>query len=73
MDLFGFLGPLFAKFQDPALVVTTLGCLGLGYLHVVWRREEREDRAKMLEAFNHLVEALNDVKVAIAATTGKAV
>ena len=73
MELFGFLGPLFAKLQDPTVLVLALGCLGLGYLHVVWRREEREDRAKMLEAFTHLVEALNQVKVAIAAVTGKAV
>lgn len=65
--IFGLLG----KIDNVAVLVLSLGCLGLGYLHVVWRREEREDRTKMLEAFNKLVEALNDVKVAIAAATGK--
>ena len=73
MDFLAFLAPLFNKFQDPTVLVLALVCLGMGYLHVVWRREEREDRAKMLEAFNHLVQALNEVKIAIAASTGKAI
>jgi hypothetical protein len=66
-ELFKLLG----KIDNVAILVLALMCLGLGYLHVVWRREEREDRAKMLDAFNKLVEAMNDVKVAIAAATGK--
>lgn len=62
---------LLGKIDNVAILVLSLMCIGLGYLHVVWRREEREDRAKMLEAFNKLVDTLNDVKVAIAAATGK--
>jgi hypothetical protein len=72
MEIFEFLGPLLGKIQDPAVLVPTSGFVFLGYLHIVWRREEREDRQKMMEAFNKLVEALNQVKVAIASVTGKA-
>lgn len=73
MELFTFLAPLFAKFQDPTVLVLALFCFGMGYLHVVWRREEREDRAKMMDAFTKLVDALNQVKIAIAANTGKVI
>lgn len=73
MEIFTFLGPLLGKIQDPAVLVPTAGFIFLGYLHIVWRREEREDRQKMMDAFNKLVEALNQVKVAIASITGKAI
>ena len=71
MEIFTFLGPLLAKLQDPAVLVPTAAFIYSMYLHVVWRREEREDRAKMLEAFNNLSEALYGVKEALAASTGK--
>jgi hypothetical protein len=48
-------------------------CAGLSWAHIVWRKEEREDRAKMLDAFNSIVTALNELRVAIAAMTGKQV
>lgn len=72
MEIFTFLGPLLNKLQDPAAFVPSVLCAFLGYLHVIWRREEREDRQRMMEAFNKLVEALHEVKIAIAAGTGKA-
>lgn len=62
---------LLSKVDNVAVLVLSLGCLGLGYLHVVWRREERADRQAMLESFNKLTEALNEIKVAIAARTGQ--
>lgn len=51
-------------------VLPTIGCGALGYLHVVWRREEREDRKSLLEALGKMTEALNGVKLVIAAKTG---
>jgi hypothetical protein len=63
--------PLLSSLKDVAVLVPTLGCIGLGYLHVIWRREEREDRKSMLEVLNKVTEALNGVKVAIAARTGQ--
>lgn len=70
MEILTFLGPLLSKLQDPAVLVPTAGMVFLGYLHVVWRREEREDRQRMLDTFGQLVEAMNQVKVALAAKTG---
>lgn len=63
--------PLLNHLQNPAVLVPTLGCIGLGYLHIVWRREEREDRKSLLSTMDKVVEALNGVKVALAASTGK--
>ena len=54
----------------PILVLFAM-CMGLGYLHIVWRKEERDDRAKMLDAFNSIVQALNDLRVSHAATLGE--
>lgn len=71
MDILNFLGPLLAKIQDPAVLVPTSLSVFLGYLHIVWRREERADRQKMMDAFHKLVEALNHVKVTIASITGR--
>ena len=65
--------PLLSSLKDVAVLVPTLGCIGLGYLHVVWRREEREDRKSILEVLNKVTEALNGVEIALAANTGKAV
>lgn len=64
--------PLLSKLQDPAILVPILGCIGLGYLLIVSRREDREDRLRSLEMQGKVVEALNGVKVALAALTGKA-
>ena len=62
-----------AKIDNQLILVLLLLCSGLAYLHVVWRKEEREDRQKMLDAFNSIVAALNELRVAIAAMTGKEV
>lgn len=63
--------PLLAQFKDAAIVIPCLGCIGLGYLHVVWRREEREDRKASMEVLNKVIEAMNGVRVALAAKTGQ--
>lgn len=72
MEIFTFLAPLLGKLQDPAVLVPTLGFIFLGYLHVVWRREEREDRRAMLQVVADLTQALNEVRITIAAITGRA-
>lgn len=63
---------LFSNPQHVGLAVTTSGCLGLGWLHVVWRREERQDRDKLLEVVNKNSEALSGLKNVLSAATGKA-
>jgi hypothetical protein len=63
--------PLLLKLQDPAVLVPVVGCIGLGWLHVIWRREEREDRKTMLTTFTEVTKALNGVQVAMAQLLGK--
>ena len=60
-----------SKIDNIAILILFMMCAGLGYLHIVWRKEEREDRAKMLDAFNSIVQALNDLRVSHAATLGE--
>ena len=52
-ELFQLLG----KIDNVAVLVLSLGCFGLGYLHVVWRREERADRQAMMEMVSKLTDA----------------
>lgn len=73
MEILTFLSPLLQKMQDPSALVPSVLCIFLGYLHVIWRREEREDRAKLVEAFTKVTEAMNEIRIAVAAITGKAV
>jgi hypothetical protein len=68
--LTGLLG-IFTKVENIALLISMSVNVGLGWAHVIWRREERQDRAAMLETFNELTNALNSVKVILSAHTGK--
>ena len=59
------------KIENPAILVLLLMCAGLAWAHIVWRKEEREDRQKMLEVFGSLKDAINEMRVTLAAFTGK--
>jgi len=56
---------------DPVTLVLMILVGGCGYYHVVWRREDREDRKAMLETNAKLADALNNIKNVISAATGK--
>lgn len=56
---------------DPVMLVMILLIGGCGYYHIVWRREDREDKSKLLDAFNKNSEALSSLKNVISAATGK--
>ena len=70
MELFPFITGLL-KTDNIAIIVLMVVCAGLLYLHIIWRREEREDRQKWMDVLAKNAEALNGVKLAIAAITGK--
>ena len=63
---------VFAKSDNIALLASVAGNVGLGWLHVIWRREERADREKMLEAFNKNTECINGLRNVFSASIGKA-
>ena len=54
------------KTENIALIVLMLMCAGLAWAHIVFRKEEREDRQKMLDAFNSVVSALNELRITVA-------
>lgn len=62
---------LLGRADNIAVLVLLAGCIGLGYLHVVWRREERADRQRAYEVVERNTEALNGVRNALSALTGK--
>lgn len=74
--------PLLFKIENIAILISVLGNIGLGWLHVVWRREEREDRKSAFEAVaalrsaievsnRALAETVQDMRNAISAMTGR--
>ena len=67
-----FITVLLGKISDPVILVLLALIAGLSYLHVVWRREERDDRNKMLDVLGKNTEALNGVRNVLSALTGKA-
>lgn len=60
------------KISDPAVIVLIAMCAGLGYLHIVFRREDREDRTRMMDTLGKNTEVLNKLVNLLSAMTGKA-
>jgi L-rhamnose isomerase len=71
MDFFQFLSQLFNKIDNVAILVLVAVCGCLMWLHVQWRKEEREDRRQLLDLVQKNTDALNGVKLALAVMTGK--
>lgn len=56
---------------DPVTIVLLILVAGCGYYHIIWRREDRDDRQKLLDAFNKNTDALSSIKNVISAATGR--
>ena len=68
-----WLAPLLGKINDPAVLVPVLGCVGLGWLLVVERRENRTDRLALMDLLNKNTEALTQLRIAIATNLNRVV
>jgi hypothetical protein len=69
-----WLGPVFTALiskLDPISLILLIIVGACGYYHIVWRREDREDRQKILDAFNKNTDALSSIKNVISASTGR--
>lgn len=71
MDFFQFLSSLFSKVDNVAILVLVAVCGALMWMHLTWRKEERDDRRQLLDLVQKNTEALNGVKLALAVMTGK--
>lgn len=60
-----------SKTDNLAVLVLMLVCAGLGYLHIVWRREERADRQQLYAVVEAQTRAVEALRVAISLFTGK--
>jgi len=66
-----WLVPLLSKIDNIAVLVLVL-CLGfMGWLFVTERNENRLDRQALLDLLNKNTDALNNVRNAISAITGR--
>lgn len=61
-----------ASIKDPIALILVLALMGLGWLHVQMIRENRVDRQALVDLLLKNTEALNGIKVMIAAISGKA-
>lgn len=60
-----------AKTDNLVVLVLLLMCSALGYLHIVWRKEEREDRRNLMDTVAKNTDALNGIRIVLSAMTGK--
>jgi len=59
------------KADNVAILVLLVVCAGLAWAHVVWRREEREERARYYEALQSNTRALEAFRIALSYSVGK--
>jgi hypothetical protein len=70
MDFSAAVLALIAKL-DPVTLVLLILIAGCGYFHVIWRREDREDKSKYLDLLSKQIDATNGLRSVLSAITGK--
>ena len=58
---------------DAATLVLLVVVGGLGYLHIIWRKEEREDRKQLYAVVEAQTRAVEALRAAISLVVGKSV
>lgn len=58
---------------DAATLVLLVVVGGLGYLHIIWRKEEREDRKQLYAVVEAQTRAVEALRAAISLLVGKQV
>jgi len=70
-SLLQFFAALLGKPENIAVAVLIAVNVGLGVLYWTERKENRADRNALLESLNKVTEALNGVKLALVAISGR--
>lgn len=58
---------------DAATLVLMVVVTGLGYLHIVWRKEEREDRKQLYSVVEAQTRAVEALRAALSLVVGRQV
>ena len=66
----GALANLLGKITDPVVIVLLVLLFGSEWMRITQAKEERADRNLLVTGLKEVTEALNDIKIAIAAKTG---
>ena len=61
---------LLGKITDPVVIVLLILLFGSEWMRITQGREERADRNLLVTSLKEITEALNEIKIAIAAKTG---
>lgn len=69
--LLQFFAGVLGKPENIAVAVLIVTNIGLGVLYWTERKENRVDRNALLESLNKVTEALNGVKLALVAISGR--
>lgn len=69
--LLNFFAGVLGKPENIAVAVLICVCIALGFLYWTERKENRIDRNALLESLNKVTEALNGVKLALVALSGR--
>lgn len=64
---------LISKADNVAVLALGGIAIGMGYLHIVWRREEREDRRQLYTLIEANTGAVQSLRTAISLLVGKEV
>ena len=64
-------GQAVLNLKDPALIILVCALAGLGWLHVLTIRENRQDRQALMDLLQKNTEAINGLKNVLSARTGQ--
>lgn len=60
-----------SKVDNLTILVLLSMLAGCAYLHLVWRKEDREDRRSAFDALNKNTDAITQLRITLAAISGK--
>lgn len=70
-EIFTFFGAILGKTENIAVMVCLGMCVFLGWMLTSARKEDREDRKEIVESLNNNTKAIMDLRIALAALSGK--
>lgn len=70
-EIITFFGSILGKTENIAVIVCLGMCVFLGWMLTNTRKEDREDRKAFVESLDKNTNAITDLRIALAALSGK--